>query len=200
LLFGPKRYKYLYYYIEKLKAKNIMEIGTWNGNRAKKMIEIAMKHHQPREIFYFGFDLFEEMTNELYQKEISKIPPSKQTVYDALHTTGANIQLFKGYTADTLPRSIKDLPKMDFVFIDGGHALETIRNDWKYTQQVMGEDTVVIFDDYWNDRMDGGAKPIVDAIDQQLFNVTILPRLDSFNNPDHGVLNIQFAKITRKIK
>lgn len=196
--FGPKRYKYLYQYVDRTKAKNIMEIGTWNGYRGKMMIETAKKHHASNEISYFGFDLFEGMTKEIYQEEISKMPPTRKEVEGALATTGAQIHLYMGNTTVTLPEVVNTLPKMDFVFIDGGHALETIENDWKYTQMVMDENTVVIFDDYWNDRMDGGAKPIVDAIDRNVFDVEILPGVDSFNNADHGQLNIQFAKVTKK--
>jgi len=33
---------------------------------------------------------------------------------------------------------INDLPKMDLVFIYGGHSIETIENDWRYTQKIMG--------------------------------------------------------------
>ncbi len=197
-LFGPKRYKYLYQYVDKTKAKNIMEIGTWNGYRAKMMIETAKKHHTSKEITYFGFDLFEGMTKELYQEEISKMPPTKKEVESILATTGATIKLYMGNTTTTLPEVASSLPMMDFVFIDGGHAIETIENDWKYTQVVMNENTVVIFDDYWNDRMDGGAKPIVDKIDTNTFDVEILPGVDSFNNADHGQLNIQFAKVMRR--
>lgn len=197
-LCGPKRYRYLYDAIEEVKAKNIMEIGTWNGKRAAMMIETAKKNHPPVEISYFGFDLFEAMTQELYKEEISKIPPTQKEVTEKLNETGAHIALFAGNTLSTLPRTVSKLPKMDFVFIDGGHALETIENDWKYTQDVMHEKTIVIFDDYWNDRIDGGAKPIVDAIDTNVYDVTILPRVDSYDNRDHGRLNIQFARVQKK--
>ena len=198
LWFGPMRYKYLYHFLKKTRAKKIMEIGTWKGERATKMIETAKKYSEAKDIYYYGFDLFEEITDELYVEEISKMPSTKNEIEKVLRQTGANIILFKGNTTESLPKHIDSLPKMDFVFIDGGHTLATIENDWKYTQKVMDENTVVIFDDYWNDRVDSGAKPIVDAIDRETFDVEVLPRVDSFNNPDHGRLNIQFAKVTKK--
>ena len=49
LFIAPKRYRYLYEYIAKTKAKNIMEVGTWNGERALKMIELAQTFHPKNE-------------------------------------------------------------------------------------------------------------------------------------------------------
>ena len=120
-----------------------------------------------------------------------------------LQPTGAKIRLFKGFTLDTLPASVSALPPMDLIFIDGGHAQETIANDWHYAQEVMGDSTVVIFDDYWpegfNGNMKDGAKTVVDAIDTSRFKVEVLPIQDCFHN-DWGVLKIQFARVTRLAK
>ena len=46
-----------------------------------------------------------------------------------------------------MPLIIPTLPKVDFVFIDGGLRLETIANDWKYVEMVMHSKTIIIFDD-----------------------------------------------------
>ena len=117
-----------------------------------------------------------------------------------LEPTGAKIHLFRGFTQETMPQTVGTLPKMDFIFIDGGHAHETIANDWLYAQQVMGDKTVVIFDDYWAEGYKGdmkdGAKGVVDAIDTTKFKVEVLPIQDRFRH-DWGVFKIQFARVTR---
>ena len=192
----PRRYKNLNQTIDQLKPKNIMEIGVWNGNRSLQMITAAQKYHSPEKINYYGFDLFEDLTLEKFKEEVSKMPPPKQEVEDKLRMTKSNINLFKGDTIQSLPENIAKLPKMDFIFIDGGHSLKTITNDWYCVQQLMHNETVVIFDDYWN-RNDAGAKPIVDKIDRMKYKVEILSPQDKFKK-DWGILKINFVKVTLK--
>lgn len=197
---APKRYSNLYQEIKKLKAKSILEVGTWNGRRALKMIDVA-KHSSSEPVTYVGFDLFEGLTDEMYKYEISKKPPTKKQVEDLLNTTGANIKLVKGNTLETLPNYLEtNDTKFDFIFIDGGHHVETVKSDWQCVSKLMHKDTVVIFDDYWHHRMDQSAKPVVNAIDKHLYNIEILPEIDIFNHPDFGRLEISFAKVTLKDK
>lgn len=193
----PTRYDHLYEYANKFKAKRIMEIGTWKGERARGMIKIAQKYHTPSEVEYYGFDLFQTMDNDTYAYEISKQPPSRAEIEKELAATGAKINLFEGDTTKTLPAAVSTLPKMDIIYIDGGHSYDTILSDWENSAKLMHENTVVIFDDYWQNRADG-AKPIVDKIDQTKYRVILLPAMDVFFNPDFGRLVIRFAMVNKK--
>ncbi len=179
-----------------MRPSTIMEIGVWNGLRGREMIQRAQKHSS-KPIKYFGLDLFEEMSESLLVEELSKIPPTKKKVEERLVKAGAEVTLFAGNTLEVLPRVVSDLPQMDFVFIDGGHAVETIKNDWECVAKCMHKDTVVLFDDYYPDREDVGAKSVVDAIDREKYVVSVLPEQDVFKKKD-GVLTIQFAKVTQK--
>lgn len=192
---APKRYHHLYDLIRALKAHSILEIGVWNGKRALEMISEAQK--QSSEVSYYGFDLFENLGEEKYHNELSKRPPSEESVRTLLEKTGARIFLFKGNTLESLPGAVPSLPTMDFIFIDGGHSIETIASDWMHIQKLVGNHTIVIFDDYWHNRVDAGCKTVVDAIDRSQYRVEILPEIDVFNNADFGRLEISFAKITR---
>lgn len=192
----PTRYDHLFEHVDSLKAKNIMEIGTWKGARAKGMIETAAKHRPVGEVHYYGFDLFHTMDPDTYAKEISKQPPSRADIEKELQATGAVIHLFEGDTTKTLPAAVATLPKMDFIYIDGGHSYETILSDWENSAKLMHETTAVVFDDYWENRKDG-AGPIVDKIDKTKYNVELLPAMDVFFNPDFGRLVIRFAKVTK---
>ncbi len=192
LFFGPKRYKYLIQIIREIKPKKIMEIGVWDGDHAKEMINEARKHN--KQIEYYGFDLFEDLDDKLYSKEAAKKPLALKEIKKRLKTTGAKIKLIKGDTRKTLPKKIKNFPQMDFIFIDGGHTLETIENDWKHSRKLMHKNTVVIFDDYWN-RDDIGCKKVIESLDKQKYNVEILPIQDKFKK-DWGVLEINFVKVT----
>ena len=194
----PRRYSQLYSIIRDTRAATIMEIGTWRGRRAREMIAEASRHHSPEAVSYFGFDLFETPSSETMAAEFSdhKRAPTLEVVRNDLALTGARISLYKGDTREVLPNLLDSLPKMDFIFVDGGHSLETIQNDWDCVRRLMHGQTVVVFDDYWPNRSDGGAKPIVDAIDRSEYRVVILPRFDVFINPDYGRLVIQFACVT----
>lgn len=193
-----KRYVQLFDVIREIRPKTIMEIGTWSGTRAIQMITCAQEMRLGEEIAYYGFDLFENLTPELYAQEISKHPPTMSEVKEKLLKTGARINLYKGDTNITLSGVAGELPPMDFVFIDGGHSLQTIANDWQNSCAILSDKGVVVFDDYWPDRTDAGAKTTVDAISREHFEVGIMPITDIFNNRDHGRLIIQFARVERR--
>ncbi len=197
-----RRYNYLFEIIKKNRCKRIMEIGTWNGGRSREMIEAAQEFNGPDEVEYYGFDIFEIMNEEVFTKEVSKRPPTMEQVRARLEASGAKIQLFKGFTEETLPKVVPSLPKMDLVFIDGGHSIETITNDWYYSQKVMDNNTVVIFDDYWSGewgkRKDAGCQSLIDALDRTKFEVKILPIQDKFKK-EWGTLKINFVQV-KKVK
>ncbi len=193
---APKRYHHLFDTIHATHAQHIFEIGVWNGKRGVEMIKEAQKHAS--DVSYYGFDLFEDLGNEGYIAELSKMPPTEAEVRTLLESTGARVTLFRGNTLETLPKNAPTLPVMDFIFIDGGHSVETILSDWNSIQNLIGKNTVVLFDDYWRNRTDAGCKVVVDAIDRSQFDVTILPEIDIFNNKDFGRLEISFARVVRK--
>lgn len=193
-----KRYAQINECIENVRPLNIMEIGVWNGNRAVSMIKSASKHTPIELINYYGFDLFDEMDAKTFKEEIAQWPPDKKEVLEHIKKeTGANIKLSAGNTLNTLREQVTDLPKMDFIYIDGGHAIETVQNDWEYSSKLMHNNTVVIFDDYWPERGDfGGCKKIVDEIDRNIYDVEILPITDTFYNLIFGKLVIKLAKVS----
>ncbi|MCK4245258.1 MAG: class I SAM-dependent methyltransferase [Candidatus Omnitrophica bacterium] len=171
-----------------------MEIGTWNGEHALQMIRQAKKFHG-RSVEYYGFDLFELLDDKVCSKELSKKPTKLKDVARKLQKTNCKIKLFRGGTKETLPKSVGKLPKMDFIFIDGGHSIGTIENDWEYTQQFMAKHTIVIFDDYWN-RENAGCKKVIEKIDRSKFSVEILPIQDKFKGTS-GILKINFVKVRK---
>jgi len=194
----PYRYDQLFREIRVRRPMQILEIGVWTGERARKMIELAARYHPLSDVHYHGFDLFETMDEDKFLKEISKQPPSIEEVRQKLDLTRAHIHLYKGDTLDTLPQAISSLPPIDIAFIDGGHSLETIANDWYWVSQKLRSGSVVVFDDYWADRLDAGAKVTVDAIDRDEYNVDILPTKDSFKNTPFGPLTIQLARVVKR--
>lgn len=183
---------YLRKEVSKAKPQRILEIGTCQGDGGVAMIREAQKHNE--NIEYWGFDLFEDVTaedrqNEDRDSEYFMEPASIEAAEMKLEATGAKVHLIKGNTRETLPEA--DLPKMDFIYIDGGHSIETIKSDWENAKKLMHEDTVVIFDDYWN-RDDCGAKPVVDEIKE--YNVEVSDVEESIEE-NWGQLEIRRAKV-----
>lgn len=175
-----------------------MEIGTWTGDRALTIIKLAKRYHPAKEVEYYGFDLFGQMSTEIFAEEKSKWPPTQIEVYDKLSATGANIHLFQGDTMKVLPEVISKLPNMDFIFIDGGHSLETIASDWYWASQLMNSKTAVVFDDYWLGRTDAGSKVMVDSINRSKYSVAIWPLVDRFSKINSSTLNIKLACVRKK--
>jgi len=143
---NEKRYVNLLIQILKKKPKKILEIGVYNGRRAIQMIEAAKIFN--KNIEYYGFDLFEEITDKIYEAEASKFPENFSKIKSLLERHG-NIFLYKGFTKDTLRKFSEKEIKVDFIFVDGGHAVETIENDYFYSLKIAKDKACIIFDDFY---------------------------------------------------
>ena len=138
------RYRQLIDIVKELKPKIVLEIGT---HKAARPIEWYGAH--PFE-HYYGFDLFEDGTSELNVAEMNgKGFCSAQHAQKVLGDIPNS--LYQGLTVDTLPSFKKLNPdiQVDFAFIDGGHSVATIKNDWEHVKDVMSPNGVVVFDDYY---------------------------------------------------
>jgi len=144
-----------------------MEIGTYKGETAERLIRAAQSNHD--QVEYYGFDLFARVpANEFFPT--SKDVPTLEEVKTRLDRTGAKIRLFKGDTRETLPSLVEKLPKMDFIFIDGGHSEETVRSDWENSRRLMHDRTLVVFDDMGL----FGVTKVVESIDKNHFAVNVI--------------------------
>lgn len=183
------RYSYINEQINIYKPEIILEIGTFVGERAESMISSAMKHNN--NITYYGFDLFDdfnEFQKEFCYKGVAKIDNVKNRL-----SRYKNINLIKGNTRETLKNF--DI-KPDFVFLDGGHSLETIESDWNNIFRLMKKNTVVIFDDYYYNRDDVGAKKMVTEISKNnMFKLSFHNQIDHFNDPRLGPISIGLVKV-----
>jgi hypothetical protein len=187
------RYKNLFSTIKEHKPQSLMEIGVYDGRHAVQMIETAQIYH--KEVNYYGFDLFELITPEIIQKEFSKHKIfSELTVRRELEKTKANIYLYKGFTKDTLSFFVSLKKKVDFIFVDGGHSLETVQMDWCYIQEILkvNQKAVVLFDDYYcNTNLEIGSRKLIDGINQEKYKIKFLTPVDKV-----GDRLIQFVKLS----
>lgn len=134
------RYEQLHAAVREKQPKAILEVGTWNGERARHMLNLCPT------ATYYGFDIFEDATVENDKLELNaKAHHYVQNVREKL--TGRDAHLIKGNTRETLANFNE---KVDFVWIDGGHSVETIRSDWENVKRCLAPDAWVFFDDYYS--------------------------------------------------
>lgn len=190
----PSRYAQLEEIVAENGCRRMLEVGTWNGDTAARLIRTAREQAPRDAIAYHGFDLFDEFEDAHLETELSKRPPSMAFVEAKLRRFGVQVELYRGDTRETLPAIVPDLPPMDLIFIDGGHSLETVRSDWENIQPVMGPATVVVLDDYYPDRTDVGCKPLVDGLNRDAYDVEVLPAVDVFVKED-GTLTVRMVRV-----
>ena len=179
LISDTKRYSIILSTIFYYRPKSIIEIGVYRGVRAKEMIQAAQIFN--KNIEYFGFDLFEMINQKIQKKELSKIPYSKKDIKNNL-SKYAKVKLFKGYTSKTLDK-LKN-KKVDLIFIDGGHRLNTIKNDWNKSKKFQKKNTIIIFDDYYLDNKkiirNFGCNLVVNKIDEKKYSKKLFFFTDRF--------------------
>jgi hypothetical protein len=196
------RYRHLIETIHRQRCRTLVEIGTYDGQHARYMIETAALFHDVKQVEYYGFDLFERLTPGDLDKEFSKEPPPVGEVTRRLRKTGAQFRLFVGYTSETLPTFVKELKrerkKIDFVFIDGGHSVETIASDWGHVSEIMTLGTIVLFDDYYTNTEPEvarlGCQHIIASLDRRKYDVEVLEPENAFEK-DWGTLRVRMAQV-----
>jgi predicted O-methyltransferase YrrM len=191
------RYDQLGVLVKEHSCKKIVEVGVYKGNSAIKMINASIQAgNKPGEVDYYGFDLFELMTKEIFDKEVSKWAPSEEEVLKKIEKTKANIRLYKGFSKDTIPVFASEGIVPDFIFIDGGHSIETLESDWNMLKEVVDNKSIVVFDDYISnfDEKKYGCNGLVDSLDTNDWEVEILPTVDKINED----FSIQFAKVRKR--
>ena len=149
------RYDKLIDLISIYEPRSIVEIGTWNGGNAIRMLQAAKQFHESPQ--YVGYDLFEEATAQTDAEEFNVKQHYFRDAVEAKikkHCPWAEVNLIKGNTRDTL-RSVT----ADFVFIDGGHSLETIAHDY----EAVKHSGVIVFDDYYSP-LPSGSMPDINKI------------------------------------
>ena len=120
--------------------------------------------------------------NRYYKFIIRSDPYSVKSVNRLLRKFKKNITIIKGNSNDVLKQI--NLDEIDYVFLDGGHKYETVRNDLKNLTQVVNNKGTILCDDY-NLTYAPGVKK---AIDEYALVM----------NFDLKIYNLRFAEITKK--
>lgn len=190
--FPPSRYGALYEEVSRRCPRRILEIGTNDGMNAVQIARSASRCNDPVE--YYGFDLFDgqQISHRVRESSIPSQPLDRVSEYLARNGL-SKAYLVAGDSKETIPTHVASLPTMDLIFIDGGHSYETVSSDWWAVQPLIGEETVIFFDDYPN----WGVGPVIDGLPRHLWTVELLPTADRFRTPE-GKVRCQLVRVARQ--
>lgn len=164
------RFQQIYDWIETHKPEVIVEIGTWNGQNALRMLKDGAKK-------YIGFDLWEDGDETIDDLENNaKKRVSLAEVRETLKAYDA--ELIKGNTRETLKSYVDGKkPFVDMVVIDGGHSKGTIKNDLLLMMRIMKPSGVIFMDDYYFNcpTPNVGAQTVTEGLN---IPYTVLPKGD----------------------
>lgn len=133
----PAQDRLVYRLIDRGDIASITEIGIGNGQRADRMLSLALRHHQPDKIRYAGLDLFEARPQDsagLSLKEAHRLFNSK----------GVQVRLVPGDVLSGLLRAANTLPKTDLVVISAEAVQSTLEPAWFYFPRMLHEKSIVL--------------------------------------------------------
>ena len=185
--------------VKSKKPKFFLEVGVFHGVTARNICELLSEIHG-NDFKYIGLDLFEKNnenkseiipnTNfsnplkQIYFKYIKRQDPySKEAVEDLLKKFKNNVSLIKGNSNIVLKKI--DMSKIDYVFLDGGHDYETVKNDLNCCSEVINKGGTILCDDYNLSYAPGVKKAIDELVEKNDFNCDLL-------------WNTRFARLTKK--
>lgn len=191
------RYEFLADLVSQVKPATILEVGTNAGARAKLMAAAALQH-APK-VHYIGYDLFEDATAQTDEREFNVKPHMAREMVEAdlrlfaKQHPGFSFDLRKGDTNHVLEETTAD-----FAFIDGGHSIDTIANDFGKLKQSR----CVVLDDYYSPDDDHripdvtkvGCNALINDLIAQKKEVTVLP----FADPVQGGGKVHMAVVNFK--
>ena len=190
---------FLLRHVEKTKPKNFLEIGVFHGVTSRNVCEILYSLHG-NDFKFTGIDLFsndKKVLNDEHAPKTTFSNPLKTIYYNfiirsdpyniksvnkLLRKFEKNINIIKGNSKDVLKEI--NLDGIDYVFLDGGHKYETVKNDLENLTQIVNNKGAILCDDYNLSYAPGIKK----AIDQYVLD----------KNYNLKILNSRFAEITKK--
>ncbi len=170
------------------KPKNFLEVGVFHGVTARNVCELLYSIHN-NDFKYVGLDLFGESSeniNEIipntkfnnpfkfffFKYILKQDPYSLEGVSNLLNKFKNNIHLIKGNSNILLKKM--DMSKIDYVFLDGGHTYETVKNDLEFCIPVIKNNGTVLCDDYDLSYAPGVKKAIDEFIESYQFQIEII--------------------------
>jgi hypothetical protein len=136
----PQSNRVVYRAMFRSRAKNILELGVGDGQRALRMMEIAKMISLGDEIRYVGMDLFEG------RSESDGPGMSFKAAHQCLRVDGVRVQLLPGEPAATLARMANSLGKMDVVVLPAKLDSPDFNRMWLFMPRILHENSQVFIE------------------------------------------------------
>ena len=175
--------------IRKKKPKNFLEIGIFHGVTSRNVCELLYSIHK-NDFKFTGIDLFsndsEVLKDEvipntkfsnplktMYYRYLVRLDPySIKSVKKLLKKFIKNTNIIQGNSNEILKKI--NLNEFDYVFLDGGHKFETVKNDLENLTQVVVNRGTILCDDYDLSYAPGVKNAINQYVKEKNFNLKIL--------------------------
>ncbi len=134
--------------IQACNPKNLLEIGTFNGLTT---LHMAVNSNLDAKIHTLDLSTLDDYPKETLDPEDIKYitsPFKKDKHY--LHTVyNHKIIEHEGNSLSySFSKFTEDNAKMDFIFIDGGHSYQIVKNDTEKSLKILKEDGILVWHDY----------------------------------------------------
>ena len=193
---------FLLRHIIEAKPKNFLEIGVFHGVTSRNVCEVLHALHG-NNFKFTGIDLFlndndrkllkdeylptttfSNPLKTLYYRFIIKSDPyNLESVNKLLNKFKKNVNIIKGNSNEVLKEI--NLDEIDYVFLDGGHKYETVKNDLENLTQIVNNNGIILCDDYGPSYVPGVTKAIDEYVLSKNYNLKIF--------------NSRFAEITKNV-
>ena len=174
--------------IKRKKPKFFLEVGVFHGVTARNVCELLFEIHN-KDFKYIGLDLFEKNNEnkseiipnthfsnplkQFYFKYIKRQDPyTIEAVEDLLSDFKNNIHLIKG-NSNTVLKKI-DMAMINYVFLDGGHDYDTVKNDLESCSDVVDHGGTILCDDYNLSYAPGVKKAIDEYVEKKNYRCEII--------------------------
>lgn len=126
----PAADRILYRAIRRNKVRRILEVGVGTGDRAQRMIALALRNKSAEPVEYTGIDLFES------RREHDGI--SLKLAHRMLSQTAARVRLVPGDAFSALSRTANVLANnTDLIIVSADQDADSLAKAWFYVPRML---------------------------------------------------------------
>jgi hypothetical protein len=110
-------------------SRRIVEIGVGDGQRAKQILQLAVRLANGEPVSYTGIDLFESRSD--------RDGLDLKQAYKLLRPTGARVQLVPGEPFSALAQVANCLQRTDLLIISADISADAMKRAWFYVPRML---------------------------------------------------------------
>jgi predicted O-methyltransferase YrrM len=132
----PASDRLLYQTIRRERCRQIVEIGMGSGQRAVRMLDLAVCHHPVEELRYAAIDLFEARTGAAGLK--------LKEAHCLLKGRSAKVHLLPGDPLSALARAANTLGETDLLIVSHDQDSQSMAQAWFYVPRMLHAKSIVL--------------------------------------------------------